>query len=51
MPEVGKRIAGLRKEITDHTRKVLSVLNNSSVVFESKGKGQLKAKSNRGKYE
>ena len=48
MPELGKKIAGLRKQILSHTQKVLRVLNAGSVVFDSKGKGQLKSADNEG---
>jgi hypothetical protein len=40
MPEVGKKLASLRKEITEHTGKVLRVLNAGTTVWEQKGRGQ-----------
>lgn len=42
LPEVGKKIASLRKEITEHTNKVLRVLNAGTAVWETrlKGRGQ-----------
>ena len=46
MPEIGKKIASLRKEIVEHTRKVLRVLETKSVAWEMRGRGQ-KAKINR----
>lgn len=46
LPEVGKKIASLRKEITEHTNKVLRVLNAGTTVWETrqKGRGQRIAK-------
>lgn len=38
MPEVGKKIAALRKEITSHTNKVLKVLESKTKVHETKGR-------------
>ncbi|WP_323741017.1 plasmid mobilization relaxosome protein MobC [Caenimonas koreensis] len=40
MPEVGKKLASLRKEITEHVGKVLRVLNAGTTVWEQKGRGQ-----------
>ena len=44
LPEVGKKIASLRREVTDHTGKVLRVLNAGTAVWEVKGRGQRKSK-------
>lgn len=44
LPEVGKKLASLRKEITEHTGKVLRVLNAGTTVWESKGRGQRQRK-------
>jgi hypothetical protein len=45
LPELGKRIAGLRREITEHTSKVLRVLNAGTAVWEARAqKGRLRAK-------
>jgi len=43
MPEVGKKIASLRREISEHTGKVLRVLTAGTAAWESttKGRGQL----------
>lgn len=38
MPEIGKKIAGFRKEITSHTNKVLKVLESKTKVHETKGR-------------
>lgn len=38
MPEIGKKIAALRKEITLHTNKVLKVLESKTKVHETKGR-------------
>lgn len=38
MPEIGKKIAALRKEITSHTNKVLKVLESKTKVHETKGR-------------
>lgn len=43
LPEIGKKIASLRKEITEHTRKVLRVLESGTTVMEAKGQAQAKA--------
>ena len=45
MPEIGKKIASLRKEIVEHTRKVLRVLEGRSVAWEMRGRGQKIKKS------
>lgn len=45
MPEVGKKLASLRKEITEHTGKVLRVLNAGTTVWEQKGRGQRRKRS------
>lgn len=37
LPEVGKKVASLKKEISSHTAKVLRVLNTRTVVWEAKG--------------
>lgn len=39
MPEIGKKIASLRREITEHTGKVLRVLNAGTSVWENTGRG------------
>ena len=44
LPEVGKKIASLRREITEHTGKVLRVLRAGTTVWESKGRGQRQRK-------
>lgn len=44
LPEIGKKMASLRKEITDHTRKVLRVLETKTVAWESVGRGQRQRK-------
>lgn len=38
MPEIGKKIASLRKEITSHTNKVLKVLESKTKIHETKGR-------------
>lgn len=45
MPEVGKKLASLRKEITEHTGQVLRVLNAGTTVWEQKGRGQRRKRS------
>lgn len=47
MPEIGKKLAGLRREINDHTNKVLRVLDAGTVIYESRGSGKLKPKKAR----
>ncbi|ABM60740.1 mobilisation protein (plasmid) [Verminephrobacter eiseniae EF01-2] len=44
IPEVGKKIASLRREITEHTGKVLRVLEAGTTVWEAKGRGQRQRK-------
>lgn len=44
LPEVGKKIASLRREITEHTGKVLRVLEAGTTVWEAKGRGQRQRK-------
>jgi len=44
LPEIGKKIASLRKEITEHTRKVLRVLESGTAIFEAQGRGQRRSK-------
>lgn len=44
VPEIGKKMSSLRKEISEHTRKVLRVLNAGSVVVDSKNSRQGKLK-------
>ena len=44
IPEMGKKIAGLRKEISEHTNKVLRVLDSGSVIYEKRS-GKLNSKS------
>lgn len=44
MPEVGKKLASLRKEISEHTGKVLRVLNAGTTIWEQKGRGQRRRK-------
>ena len=45
LPEVGKKIASLRREITEHTGRVLRVLNAGTTVWETKWRGQRQRKS------
>ncbi|MDR1850379.1 MAG: MobC family plasmid mobilization relaxosome protein [Zoogloeaceae bacterium] len=41
MPEIGKKLASLRREIVEHTGHVLRVLNSGSAFWEVKqGRGQ-----------
>lgn len=40
MPEIGKKIASLRKEIVEHTGRVLRVLQSRTVILENTGKGR-----------
>ncbi|MDM0029142.1 plasmid mobilization relaxosome protein MobC [Variovorax saccharolyticus] len=40
MPEIGKKMASLRKEIVEHTRKVLRVLEVKTAAWELRGRGQ-----------
>lgn len=42
-PEIGKKIASLRNEITQHTNKVLRVLVVGTSIWETKGRGQKRA--------
>lgn len=43
LPELGKRIAALRREITEHTSKVLRVLNSGTAIWEARAqKGNLR---------
>jgi hypothetical protein len=45
LPELGKRIAALRREITEHTSKVLRVLNAGTSVWEARAqRGRLRPK-------
>ncbi|UIN29162.1 plasmid mobilization relaxosome protein MobC [Xylella fastidiosa] len=44
LPEVGKKMASLRREITEHTGKVLRVLEACTTVWESRGRGQRQRK-------
>jgi hypothetical protein len=44
LPEVGKKIASLRREITEHTGRVLRVLNAGTTVWETKWRGQRRSK-------
>ena len=44
LPEVGKKISSLRREITEHTGRVLRVLNAGTAVWETKGRGQRQRK-------
>ncbi|MCW5223634.1 plasmid mobilization relaxosome protein MobC (plasmid) [Verminephrobacter aporrectodeae subsp. tuberculatae] len=44
LPEVGKKIASLRREITEHTGKVLRVLEFGTTVWEANGRGQRQRK-------
>jgi hypothetical protein len=44
-PEIGKKMASLRRDITEHTRKVLRVLEAKTTVWEAKGRGQKPRKS------
>lgn len=45
LPELGKKMASLKKDINEHTHKVLRVLNARTVVFEAKGRGQKQKKT------
>ncbi|MDR1888002.1 MAG: plasmid mobilization relaxosome protein MobC, partial [Zoogloeaceae bacterium] len=36
MPEIGKKLAALRREITEHTGKVLRVLNSGTSIWEAR---------------
>jgi hypothetical protein len=40
MPEIGKKLASLRREIKDHTRQVLTVLNSGTAIWESRKSNQ-----------
>lgn len=40
LPEVSKKLSSLRKEIKEHTNKVLRVLNAGTVIFENKSNGK-----------
>lgn len=40
MPEIGKKLASLRKEIVEHTGRVLRILKSKTVVLENTGKGR-----------
>ena len=44
LPEEGKKIASLRREITEHTGKVLRVLEAGTTVWEANGRGQRQRK-------
>jgi hypothetical protein len=44
LPELGKKIASLRRDVTDHTGRVLRVLDAGTTVWEPKGSGQKKAR-------
>ena len=45
VPEIGKKIAALTREIKTHTTKVLTVLNEKTIAFENKKTGQRKKRS------
>jgi hypothetical protein len=48
MPEIGKKLAALRREITEHTGKVLRVLNSGTSIWEVRqGRGQKPRKTKR----
>lgn len=51
LPEVGKKIASLRREITTHTGQVLRVLNAGTAVWETKGRGQRNTQKRKEKKE
>lgn len=40
LPEIGKKVASLRREVKEHTSMVLRVLNSGTVVWDTKGRGQ-----------
>jgi hypothetical protein len=41
MPEIGKKLASLRREIKEHTNRVLRALDAGTVIWEVKqGRGQ-----------
>lgn len=42
LPEIGKKIASLRKEISTHTHKVLRVLETGSMLWENTGQSKRK---------
>jgi len=44
LPEIGKKMAALKKDIGEHTNKVLRVLNAKTIILEAKGRGQKKKK-------
>lgn len=44
LPDLGKKIASLRNEITSHTSKVLRVLSAGTTVWEQRGRGQRKGR-------
>jgi predicted DNA-binding protein len=47
LPEIGKKIASLRRDLKEHTGKVLRVLEARTVIMESRGKGRGQKKSRR----
>jgi hypothetical protein len=49
MPEIGKKLASLRREITAHTGKVLKALNSGTAVWEVR-QGRNQTKSKKGKH-
>lgn len=42
LPEIGKKMASLKREISEHTNKVLRVLKMRTVLLDNKGRGQKK---------
>jgi hypothetical protein len=49
MPEIGKKLASLRREITAHTGKVLKALNSETAIWKVK-QGRNQTKPKKGKY-
>lgn len=48
-PEIGKKIASLRREVSEHTNKVLRVLNAGTVIWESVEQKKGRKRSRKGK--
>jgi hypothetical protein len=49
LPEVGKKIASLRREVTEHTGRVLRVLNAGTAVWENTGRGSVRKGKGKGR--
>jgi hypothetical protein len=49
MPEIGKKLASLRREITAHTGKVLKALNSGTAIWEVR-QGRNQTKPKKGKH-